>query len=68
MTGILSSIQSWRRSFLSLVGERVKRRLKYLEINENYQKVLKELFFQLKNTDRRNTRKVLGGTMEGWEV
>lgn len=33
MKGILSSIQSWRRSLLLVVGERVKRRVKYLEMS-----------------------------------
>lgn len=58
LMGMLSSVQSQRGFLLLLVGERVKRRIKYLEIAVKVLQLEKSLFFQLKNTDRRKTNKV----------
>lgn len=45
LTGMLASIQSQRGLLLLLVGERVKRRIKYLEIAVKVLQLEKSLFF-----------------------
>lgn len=45
LTGMLSSIQSQRGLLLLLVGERVKKRIKYLEIAVKVLQLEKSLFF-----------------------
>lgn len=56
MIGILSSIQSQRRSLLLLVGERLKRRVKYLKLAVKDLQWENIFFFPTKEYGRKKTK------------